>query len=227
MARTLNPASHAIRRDAFIDAAQRLIASKGYEQMSIQDVLDDVGASRGAFYHYFDSKAALLDAGVERFTNAAVATVQPLVEQPSGTAVEKFGQLMDGIASYKMASRELVLGIMAAWFSDENALVRDKFRRGLQPRLAPLLARILRQGVAEGTFALDDPEHCAVVLVSLIQGANELASLLYVERQADRISFEEVRRTFAAYEFAFNRILGAAPGSVSLANPALMAEWFG
>ena len=66
MARTLNPEVHAVRRDAFVDAAQRLIQARGYEQMSIQDVLDEVDASRGAFYHYFDSKAALLDAVVDR-----------------------------------------------------------------------------------------------------------------------------------------------------------------
>ncbi len=49
MARTLDPAAHAVRREAFIETAQRLIQTRGYERMSIQDVLDDVGASRGAF----------------------------------------------------------------------------------------------------------------------------------------------------------------------------------
>ena len=63
MARTVNATVYAVRRDAFIDAAQRLIQAKGYEQMSIQDVLDELDASTGAFYHYFDSKAALLDGG--------------------------------------------------------------------------------------------------------------------------------------------------------------------
>ena len=56
------PTAHAVRRDEFVDAAQRLIQSPGYEQMSVQDVLDELGASKGAFYHYFDSKEALLEA---------------------------------------------------------------------------------------------------------------------------------------------------------------------
>ncbi len=60
MPRTLNPAAHALKRDAFLDAAERLIRTKGYEQMTVQDVLDELGASKGAFYHYFDSKEALL-----------------------------------------------------------------------------------------------------------------------------------------------------------------------
>ena len=62
MARTVDTEAHAVRREAFVDVAQRLMQTKGYEQMSIQDVLDELDASRGAFYHYFDSKTALLEA---------------------------------------------------------------------------------------------------------------------------------------------------------------------
>ena len=39
MARTRDPVAHAVRRDTFLDAAQRLIATKGFHAMSIQDVL--------------------------------------------------------------------------------------------------------------------------------------------------------------------------------------------
>src|SRR5579872_4074269 len=53
--RTVNPMLHTVRREAFVDVAQHLIQTRGYEAMSIQDVLDAVGASRGAFYYYFDS----------------------------------------------------------------------------------------------------------------------------------------------------------------------------
>ena len=32
MARTVNEAAHALRRDEFLDVAQRLLETKGYEQ---------------------------------------------------------------------------------------------------------------------------------------------------------------------------------------------------
>jgi AcrR family transcriptional regulator len=52
MARTVNPVAYAARRDAFVDAAVRLIQEKGYEQLSIQGVIEAADASRGAFFHY-------------------------------------------------------------------------------------------------------------------------------------------------------------------------------
>ena len=46
MPRTVNVEVHKVRRDAFLDVARRLIVTKGYEQMSIQDVLDELETSR-------------------------------------------------------------------------------------------------------------------------------------------------------------------------------------
>jgi len=37
------------------------VYTTGFEQMSVQDILDELKISKGAFYHYFDSKLALLD----------------------------------------------------------------------------------------------------------------------------------------------------------------------
>ena len=105
MARTVNTAVHAVRREAFLDAAQGLIQAKGYEQMSIQDVLDELDASRGAFYHYFDSKAALLEAVIDRMAVAAMATVAPIVDDPKLPATEKLTRLFSGMARYKVEPR--------------------------------------------------------------------------------------------------------------------------
>src|ERR1700719_1919309 len=66
VAPTENTTLHGVRREAFLDVAQRLVETKGYEAMSIQDVLDALEVSKGAFYHYFHSKQALLEAVVER-----------------------------------------------------------------------------------------------------------------------------------------------------------------
>jgi AcrR family transcriptional regulator len=74
VARTVDQVAHALRRDEFLDVAQRLLETKGYEQVSIQDVLREVGTSKGAFYHYFSSKQALLDAVVQRVAEAIATT---------------------------------------------------------------------------------------------------------------------------------------------------------
>jgi AcrR family transcriptional regulator len=65
MVRIVNEAAYAARCNAILDAAQRAVATKGYEQMAIADLLSELQISSGAFYHYFDFKPALLLALVE------------------------------------------------------------------------------------------------------------------------------------------------------------------
>lgn len=226
MPRTLNATLHAVRRDAFLDVAQRLIQTQGYEQMSVQDVLDDLGASRGAFYHYFDSKVALLDAVVERMVVAATAAVAPVADDPFLAAPEKLTQLFAGIRRWKTERKDLMLALLRVWSSDENAIVRDKLRRREMVSLAPMLSAIITQGNAEGTFSVGSPD-AARVIVTLLQGAQDLAVDLFLARQANVIPFDAVEGHFTAYTEAFERILGIAPGSVTLIDRPTLCEWFG
>jgi AcrR family transcriptional regulator len=224
LARTLDTQAHAVRRDAFVDAAQQLVATKGYERMSIQDVLDALGTSKGAFYHYFDSKAALLDAIVERMTDEAVARVAPALADPGRSALEKFEAFFGGIGAYKAERRDLVLATFRSWLADQNAIVREHFRRGLVARLEPLMAAIVRQGVAEGAFRVSAPDATARVLVSMIQGMNE-DTLLFSALIAGTLSIEHVEYRLVAYREAFERILGAPAGSLGIGDPALLRQW--
>ena len=127
MARTLDPEAHALKRDAFVDAALRLSASQGYEHLSIQDVLDHLGTSKGAFYHYFDSKGALLAAVVDRMSDAALAGLTPAVMDPDIPAVKKLEGLFSGIAQLKADRMDFMLD------ADAGLVLRWKHRR---PRAA-------------------------------------------------------------------------------------------
>jgi AcrR family transcriptional regulator len=227
VARTLNPTAHAVRRDVFVDAAQRLIVTQGYEQFSVQDVLGLSEASKGAFYHYFDSKDALVDEVVNRMADQATIVLEPVLADPALTATEKLERLFNGMASFKAERKDLVLGILRVWESDDNAVVREKLRRIVAARLIPWLERIVRQGVAEGAFSSSYPDHLARVLTTLVQGMSELASQLWVDRQTDAVSLEEVKRTFHAYHEAFERIVGARPGSLKFLDEPTIEFWFG
>jgi AcrR family transcriptional regulator len=226
VARTLNPETHAVKRDAFIDVAQRLIQVHGYEAFSVQDVIDEVGASKGAFYHYFGSKADLLEAIVVRMADAIQATWEEVMQRPGLSAVQRFEAVFASTAQYKNARRELALALLEAWLSDRNLILREKLRQLVSQRMTPVLERILRQGIAEGEFTAKSAEGTADVIVAIIVGIQDEASRLFVLRQANKVSFEDVVRLFAAYTEALDRILGLEPGRLSLTDPPTLQLWF-
>jgi AcrR family transcriptional regulator len=227
MPRTVNVAAHRVRREAFLDVAQRLIQTKGYEQMSIQDVLDALDTSRGAFYHYFGSKQALLEAVLDRFADGAMVAVAPVLADPDLPALRKLERVFGVIGRWKAEQRELTLAIMEVWNSDGNAIVRERLRQMAASRLRPLLSTVIRQGVDEGLVTAASPIETATVLVSLMQGYQQLAVEHFIARRAGTVTFEVVQRTCAAFTEAFERILGVPRGSVTLADEATLRFWFG
>lgn len=225
MPRTTDHQAHALRRDEFLDAAQRLIQARGYERMSIQDVLDETGASRGAFYHYFDSKDALLQALVDRMADVVAADLATVVEADGRTAVAKLQAFYSTAGAWKVARRDLLMALLGIWFSDENALLRDRLNRGSYERLAPILERIIWQGCEEGTFRVTDARETARLIVALIQGMGPPLGDLVLAEPRDG-TLEAARRLMATYNEAIERILGLTPGSVEMVDEDTLRVWF-
>lgn len=227
MARIVKEAEYTEKRNAILDAAQRLIDSKGYEQMAIQDILDDLQISKGAFYHYFDSKQALLDGVVERFGDAAMAAVAPILADQSLPALGKMERVFSTISQLKAEQKALVLAILEVWVSDANAIVRERLRRMSVTRLGPIFSAVIRQGIDEGVIRSSSPDEMARVLLYLLQGYEELAVEHFLGRQAGTIEFDQVARTYAAFTEAFERVLGVPQGSLTLMDGQTLHFWFG
>ena len=49
------------RKDEFLDTAQQLFFTQGYDQTSVDAIIRKMGLSKGTFYYYFESKEDLLD----------------------------------------------------------------------------------------------------------------------------------------------------------------------
>ena len=59
--RKKDPENERIQREAILTAAWKLFYKQGYERTSIQEIIDEIGASKGRFYYYYSSKAELLN----------------------------------------------------------------------------------------------------------------------------------------------------------------------
>ena len=185
----------------------------------------EVGASKGAFYHYFDSKQALLQAVVDRLVQSA-AVVMGCVLDEDKPAIDKLRAYFQSIASYKSEQMDFLLALMRVWYSDDNAIVRQKIRRQSWTLVAPQIATIIRQGIAEGAFTLSDPDQMARVVLALILDAGDEAGEMWLARQAGQMEYSEIRDRFTAWPLALERVLGIAPGRLELVDESILRLWF-
>ncbi len=64
------------REDAIVDAVNRLLAEKGFDLMTVDEVAADVGIAKASLYKHFDSKEALAAAAMTRMLSRAAAQLQ-------------------------------------------------------------------------------------------------------------------------------------------------------
>ncbi len=228
MVRVLKEAEHAAKRNEILDAALQLIYAKGYNSMTIQDILDLLQISKGAFYHYFDSKAAVLEAVVERM---AVEQIEPLllavVKDPRLTALEKLQRYFDTAVRWKIAEKDFMMALIRVWYSDDNALARQKMYGQMVAHVRPLFMEIIRQGVREGVFTTPYPEYASQVNIDLVQGLGDaFAQLVLAEETEPGHALKQAETMLAAYTDAVERLLGAPQGSIHLMDRESLKAWF-
>jgi AcrR family transcriptional regulator len=215
-----------VKRSAILDAARRLVQTKGYEQMAIQDVLDDLQISKGAFYHYFGSKQALLEALIEHLLDEGEQLLIAITHDPALSALEKLQRFFVQLAQWKTAQKDTFLGFLRVWYADENALVRHKLYAARIKRITPWLAAIIRQGLEEGILRTGYPGEVGQVVVSLLNDHGNRLSELLLSGQFGPEQFSYIERTAAVYTEAIERVLGAPSHSLQLVDVVTLKAWF-
>jgi AcrR family transcriptional regulator len=231
MARKVKEEDYASRRNEILDAAQTLVYTKGYEQMSIQDIIDALKISKGAFYHYFDSKPALLEALIDRFADEAENAVSPILDAPTLSALEKLQKYFSTAVQWKVAQKDYLLAILRVWYSDDNAILREKMFNRLLKRFAPSFIPVIKAGVKEGSLSTAYPEQAMEIVLQAINGLGNKFGEIILGHEMGTISLEPEERyrilndAVAANADALERILGAENGSIKLMDSESIRKW--
>lgn len=227
MARTINEQAHAEKRREILDITQRLIYTKGYEQMSLRDILDELQISKGALYHYYDSKPALLEAVIARTQDDMLQLLTPIVRDPRLPALEKLQRYIDVGVRWKTEHKEFLIELLRVWYNDHNAIVRQKLWATISKQAMPLFAEIIHQGVREGVFNIAFPDYFSPIVLSTIQSMGDGFAELLLADEHPRDLRERAERMVDAYTDALERILGARPGSIRMMDAEALYSWFG
>ncbi len=72
-------------RDFIVERAFCLFLQRGYEGISIRDIQEAVGLSKGAIYHYFRSKEDIFGEAMDRYLLPAIQTLPETLDPESAT----------------------------------------------------------------------------------------------------------------------------------------------
>jgi AcrR family transcriptional regulator len=189
-----------VRRRELIEIAEKLFLERGYENVTVSDIVRTAGVAQGTFYYYFESKEAMLSAITDKTVDFLIKRVWDIANDKHLSGVQKLVSIFGGTPESQRR------GITKVIEEPANAHLHFKFE-GFPDKTNEPITQIIKQGIAEGTFNTPYPEEAARaylgIFLLVLQGADKL----------DPKSEALARKGAAAFDF-IEKILGASPGVV-------------
>lgn len=189
------------RKKEILDAAEELFTAKGYDGTSTTDILERVGIARGTLYYHFKSKEEILDALIDRIIQGMVSNIRSAISDKT-TVSQKMLAFIGAMKVDSAIGKE----ITDYAHRPQNALMHQKIQNSLLAVLTPIAAKIIEEGIKEGSFSTEYPEEAAEML--FIYGN-------VVFDDMNEITEAERARKAAGFVFHMERLLGMEKGSLS------------
>ena len=116
--------------------------------------------------------------------------------------------------------------LMQVWYSDDNALTRQKMLATTVENMEPFFIKIIKQGVREGVFSTPYPEVASQVTINLLYDLAYTSGQMLLSEEVRRgDNLQQVETLYAAYGDVLERVLGAPKGSIQFMAAEALKVW--
>lgn len=151
-----------------IECARKLFKEKGYNSVTVDDIVKEANSSKGGFYTHFKTKEEILinmlpfvDDAYEAFLNTGI--------KPKNS-IEKISLFIQYALKFIKEEIDLVF-ISAIYSSHIKDLTQDRFLIASDRSYNKLLKKFIEEGQEKKEIKRElTPEHAAVILTSCIRG---------------------------------------------------------
>ena len=131
-----------------VSAAWQLFYEQGYDNTTVEEIVDASGTSRGSFYHYFDGKAALLSSLSYLFDEKYDELAESM--NPDLSPIEKLNLMNQEL--FLMIDNTVSVDLLSQLFATQ--LITNGERHMMSPNRTyyKLLRQVISEGKQNGTF---------------------------------------------------------------------------
>jgi TetR/AcrR family transcriptional regulator of autoinduction and epiphytic fitness len=92
-----------VREDAIVSSVNRLLADKGFDLMTVDEVAADVGIAKASLYKHFPSKEALAAAAMVRLLERVLAFLDQQASRADATAFQRLEAMISWALALQLA----------------------------------------------------------------------------------------------------------------------------
>lgn len=146
--------------ERILDVSQRLFLEKGYENTTIQDIVDELGGlTKGAVYHHFKSKEEIMDAVGDRmfFSNNPFEAVR------GRTDLNGLQKLREAVRLNQSDEERVRLTAQSIPIAKSPRLLQEMIISNRKV-LTPYFLELIEEGNRDGSMHTDYPREIAELL---------------------------------------------------------------
>ena len=170
--------------ERILDVSQRLFLEKGYENTTIQDIVDELGGlTKGAVYHHFKSKEEIMDAVGDRmfFSNNPFEAVR------GRTDLNGLQKLQEAVRLNQSDQERVSLTAQSIPIAKSPRLLQEMIVSNRKV-LTPYFLELIEEGNRDGSMHTDYPREIAELL-PLLTGLWLLPSVYPASREQMKRKF--------------------------------------
>ncbi len=152
-------------KQQIIRAAERLFCANGFDETSVQRILEEVHGSKGGFYHHFASKEDLLRAICMQRAEAAASRVLNEVSEPD--PLRQLDRLLGAVMPFSKDDLVFMGMLIPILDRPESTPVRVGYQDALAAAFGPMVQGCIEETAADGTLMPAGPNITAPVMTLL------------------------------------------------------------
>jgi len=158
------------RTREILDAARRLLQSRGVESVTMEEIAAAAGVAKGTIYLYFQGKEDLIQDLITQVGEHMLADIEAIVQE-SGTPLEKIQQVASLLLDYLMRERAL----FPAYARDllrggrETATPYWQHLQEMEEKFVTMVTRLFAEGIEAGQFIPADPRLLTFLLRGMVR----------------------------------------------------------
>ena len=138
------------RKKELLKIAYDMFLTQGYENTSVDEIIEKAQIAKGTYYYHCQSKEQMLEEVIDMMIDSETK----MAEQVIGMDISVPQKIVMILTSMKPTEAEQP--IKNALFQPENVLMHHKVRQKLINILTPILSEVIKEGVDEGIFECDN-----------------------------------------------------------------------
>ena len=184
-------------RERLLDIGVAMFIDQGFHGTGIQEVVDQVGISKGSFYNYFKSKEEFGAQTIIHYSENFKGFLQTIVNTSKIDATRALNQFFDNLIELfngKDCKEGCLLGNFAAEISDNSKIGRETMSTCIK-EWEDLIKELIIRGQEQGHIRKNlHPEDLANFFLNFLEG-----SILRMKIEGSTEPLEQMREIFINY----------------------------